>query len=101
MGIWNLPARNVVDVAAAGISLTPERLSSDAYWSRPYRKVQRSALILKEASHTGYENFKRFSVVGESVAHSQHRGGSGVIASWGNGCRGNWKRQRKASGIGR
>jgi ABC-type amino acid transport substrate-binding protein len=70
MGIWNLPAQNVVDVAAAGISLTPERLSSDAYWSRPYRKVRRSALILKEASHTGYEDFKKFSVVGESVAHS-------------------------------
>ena len=70
MGIWNLPARNIVDVAAAGISLTPERLHSDANWSRPYRKVQRSALILKEASHTGYQDFKRFSVVGESVAHS-------------------------------
>ncbi|MFZ4717493.1 MAG: substrate-binding periplasmic protein [Chthoniobacterales bacterium] len=70
MGIWNLPAENVVDVAAAGISLTPERLTSHAYWSRPYRKVSRSALVLKEASHTGYQDFKRFSVVGESVAHS-------------------------------
>ena len=70
MGIWNLPAQNIVDVAAAGISLTPERMSSDAYWSRPYRKVRRSALVLKESSHNGYEDFKRFSVVSESVAHS-------------------------------
>jgi len=69
-GIWNLPSRDLVDVAASGISLTPERMSSNSYWSRPYSRVRRSALIRNEDSLRGYEDIRRISVVGESMAHS-------------------------------
>jgi ABC-type amino acid transport substrate-binding protein len=69
-GIWDLPGRDVVDVAASGISLTPDRMNSPSLWSQPYSAVRRSALIRSEDSHAGYRHFERFSVVGESAAHS-------------------------------
>lgn len=70
MGIWDLPARDVVDVAASGISLTSERMTAGSYWSLPYGRVSRSALIRADDSLKGYGDFKSFSVIGESIAHS-------------------------------
>jgi ABC-type amino acid transport substrate-binding protein len=71
--IWELPARDVVDVAASGISLTPDRLRSKTLWSLPYSAVRRSALVRADDSHKEYdmhyENFQKFSVVAQSVAH--------------------------------
>ena len=70
MGIWELPSRDVVDVAASGISRTPDRMTSASFWSEPYASVRRSALVLAEDSRAGYDHFERFSVVGESEAHT-------------------------------
>lgn len=69
-GIWNLPGQDVVDVAASGISLSPERMNSQSYWSKPYSSVRRSALVRRGEKRHGYENFSTFSVVGESLAHT-------------------------------
>ena len=70
MGIWNLPALDIVDVVASGISLTPDRMTTDSFWTQPYTRVRRSALVRAEDFHDGYGEFKRFTVVPDSVAHS-------------------------------
>lgn len=43
--IWERPARDEADIAAAGIAPLVERATTGVVWTRPYYRVQRSLLI--------------------------------------------------------
>ena len=59
-GLWERPAHDEADIAAAGISVLAERATPGMVWSDPYFAVQR-CLVIRKADQARYKTIADFA----------------------------------------
>lgn len=77
IGIWEKPARGVCDIAAAGISDTPDRRAAagrDSFWSQHYYSVLRAFLVRPSEADdlTGIDDLRGKTVIVTADSTADH-----------------------------